>query len=157
MAAVRAMSVDYRALTSLALDKTISVNCCICSNNATQVRRFWTQILTTETNSTGTRRTGCPRVVRWPLSAAARAAPALPLYRPAEVFDRFGHAARFDIGAVANGYGWVLPKRPQMQRRSSVEACRRAAPSTTILHHTRPIVSPGTQPVAAMARNLFHR
>jgi geranylgeranyl reductase family protein len=29
---------------------------------------------------------------------------------PPEIFGRFSRAARFDIGAVSNGYGWVFPK-----------------------------------------------
>ncbi len=33
---------------------------------------------------------------------------------PPEVFDRFSQTARFDIGAVANGYGWVFPKRAHL-------------------------------------------
>jgi geranylgeranyl reductase family protein len=31
-----------------------------------------------------------------------------------EIFERFKHRARFDIGAVAGGYGWVFPKREHL-------------------------------------------
>jgi flavin-dependent dehydrogenase len=31
-----------------------------------------------------------------------------------QVFERFKHRARFDIGAVADGYGWVFPKREHL-------------------------------------------
>ncbi len=33
---------------------------------------------------------------------------------PAEILDRFSRTARFDIGAVSNGYGWVFPKREHL-------------------------------------------
>jgi len=33
---------------------------------------------------------------------------------PPEILVRFGQAARFDIGAVSNGYGWVFPKREHL-------------------------------------------
>jgi len=33
---------------------------------------------------------------------------------PPEILDRFGRTARFDIGAVPTGYGWVFPKREHL-------------------------------------------
>jgi geranylgeranyl reductase family protein len=33
---------------------------------------------------------------------------------PPEVHDRFSRTARFDIGAISNGYGWVFPKREHL-------------------------------------------
>jgi geranylgeranyl reductase family protein len=33
---------------------------------------------------------------------------------PPEILDRFSRTARFDIGAVASGYGWVFPKREHL-------------------------------------------
>jgi geranylgeranyl reductase family protein len=33
---------------------------------------------------------------------------------PPEILVRFSRAARFDIGAVSNGYGWVFPKREHL-------------------------------------------
>lgn len=33
---------------------------------------------------------------------------------PPEILGRFSRTARFDIGAVSNGYGWVFPKRKHL-------------------------------------------
>lgn len=52
-------------------------------------------------------------VSRAGFGAVRHAAPALELELPASggMLERFGDRARFDFGVVADGYGWVFPKR----------------------------------------------
>jgi geranylgeranyl reductase family protein len=74
---------------------------------------------------------------------------------PPEILGRFSRTARFDIGAVSNGYGWVFPKREHLSVGVCVLQGPRFGPRTlkqTLQHY---LAAVGVAPVLSVQKHGY--
>ncbi len=74
---------------------------------------------------------------------------------PPEILERFSQTARFDIGAVANGYGWVFPKRQHLSVGVGVLSSTRLGRRTLKQSLRRYLSAIGVAPLISVQRHGY--